>query len=56
MAEKKRTKPTASTRVTTLRLDPEVHRRARMYALAAGSSLQAVVSEALSDYLKKRGA
>jgi predicted transcriptional regulator len=43
-------------KVTSLRLDPDLHERARILAIKTKSTLQAIVNEALDEYLKRRGA
>lgn len=52
-ADKKKTSPT---KVTSVRVDAETHRRARIYAAVHGTSLQEILGAALDDYLKKKGA
>lgn len=55
----KKTEPPAPKRapkVTSLRLDGDLHRRARHYSIENSVTLQAIVNEALDEYLKKRGA
>lgn len=46
----------AAPKSTSLKLDPELHRRARRYAFDVGKTLQVVLAEALAEYLKKKGA
>ena len=47
---------TAAPKVTSMRLDPALHERARIHGVRAKTTLQAIVNEALAEYLKKRGA
>jgi predicted transcriptional regulator len=41
---------------TSIRLEPDLHKRARRYAVEHDTTLQATVNEALADYLKRKGA
>lgn len=48
--EKKKRNP------TSVKLLPELHKRALHYKVETGKDLQDIVNEALAEYLKKRGA
>ncbi len=39
--------------VTSLRIDGDLHERAKIFAVRKKTSLQAIVNEALAEYLKK---
>jgi predicted HicB family RNase H-like nuclease len=59
MGERKgasRSAAAGSRKSTSLAVDPELHRRARVYAAQNDRKLQDVFNEALEEYLKKRGA
>jgi predicted transcriptional regulator len=53
---KKRAAPQGAMKVTSVRLDPSLHRRAKQYALDHDTKVTAILNEALAEYLKKRGA
>lgn len=55
MASKKKTPP-AQSDTTTVRVGRDVHRRAKIYAAHQDMEVQDVLTEALDEYLKKRGA
>jgi predicted HicB family RNase H-like nuclease len=40
--------------VTSLRIDGDIHERAKILAVRQKTSLQAIVNEALAEYLKKK--
>jgi len=56
--KKKKTNVPASNAVvvTSLKIGAAIHERAKIYAVRAKTSLQAIVNEALAEYLKKNGA
>lgn len=45
-----------TTKVVSVRLLVELHRRAKRYAVDHDDSLQGVIAKALESFLKKRGA
>lgn len=51
MGEKK-----ARLQPTSIKLDPALYKRAQHFKVESGKDLQEIFSEALAEYLKKRGA
>ncbi len=49
-------KDQATTTMVPVRIPAALRQRAKIYAARAGSSLQDVLTEAVEEYLKKRGA
>lgn len=52
MAKKRRSE--AETVTTTIRLKRDLHENARIHAVRSKTSLQALVNQALADYLKRK--
>jgi hypothetical protein len=49
-------KGSAKPHPTSVKLDPALYKRAQHYKVESGKTIQEILSEALAEYLKKRGA